>query len=55
MRLWEESRERPNTEMVFLARGGGGGRGWVENESTVKQGCAILALDLVPKNLIFAA
>ena len=25
------------------------------NESTVRQGCANLAFDLVPKNLIFAA
>ena len=49
--LWEDSRKRPKTEMVFLARGWGG----MGNESTVRQGCANLAFDLVPKNLIFAA
>ena len=34
----------------LAARRGGGGC-----ESMVRQGCANLALDLIPKNLIFAA
>ena len=37
-------------EMVFLARGWVGG-----NALTVRRGCANLAFNLVPKNLIFAA
>ena len=34
--------------------GGGGGGGGGVSESMERQGCAILALELVPKNLISA-
>ena len=40
-----------NTDILTLDLGGGGGGG--VSESTDRQGCAILALKVVPKNLIF--